>query len=66
MTEGAEPLVIRIDTCDHCGPGVIAYVWASKGEQELSYCGHCGTKYKTKLMQWADVVHDLTYTITSR
>lgn len=49
------------DTCDHCGPGVLAYVWASKGDQELTYCGHCGTEYKVKLAEWADIVHDLTY-----
>lgn len=65
QTEGLLSPQIRQDTCDHCGPGVLAYVWAEKGEQELTFCGHCGTAYKIKLNEWADVVHDLTYILQS-
>lgn len=42
-----------MDTCDECGPNVVAYVNVDipvNGRMlPLSYCGHCATKHWDKL-----------------
>ena len=51
------------DTCDNCGPAVRAYVYAERGERELTYCGHCGARFMPKLKATGWIVRDYRYLI---
>lgn len=50
------------DTCDRCGPAVRAWVYVSMpSDLELTFCGHCGRRFREALIDQGAVIIDLTH-----
>lgn len=60
--EGLAP-AIRLETCDHCGPAVRAYLFVQVNGTELAYCGSCGNRYFDNLVKAGTVIVDLRHAI---
>ncbi len=58
----ARVVCVDREGCDHCGPHVQAFVYATMPDgKPLTYCGSCGTRYMDELTRQAKTVLDLRH-----